>query len=149
MPLTEKKMTRLKTLAEPYLGTDEELLTGATGTVLTQWWQFPFSIIGIGPRVWHLLFTNRRLLAVKVEYYYRERHLDTLSVPWSDVSTMDLRAGFLLNSVRFSTRERKSTGPWMHPGETFNYAVAKRGNDLEALRAAAQSVRPDLQVSIT
>ena len=99
-------------------------------------------------KTWHLLITERRLSAVKVRGPRPEmhkNHLDTMSIPWDEIATLEIRKGLLTNSVRISSKAKEGY-LFSEYAENYRFAIARGGNDLQALKEAAQTARPGLQV---
>jgi len=150
MPLSEKRMAQLRSLAQPHLEPGEEVLSGAHG-------QHPgmsqilfivsFLTVMVGALLyllyglmrwkhWELVLTDRRLLAIRVglwRWNWLRPKGEIRSFPWGDMVSLELH-----RSLGFGDFLRFSTGQ-----EEITYSnLLKR--DLEDLRAALRSVRPDL-----
>ncbi len=137
MTLGEDRMAELRSLAGPHLEPGEQVLSGALGQVLPSAWVILLGIIlyVMLTKSWQLVLTDRRLLAIRVGSF-RWRWLqptgETLSFPWSEMVSVQLERKQLADALSFSTGRDKIT-----------YQNLRKCN-VEALRAALRSVRPDL-----
>lgn len=137
MTLSEDRMAELRSLAGPHLEPGEQVLSGALGQVVPSAWVILLGVILYAMLIksWQLVFTDQRLLAIRVGSL-RWRSLqttgETLSFPWSEMVSVRLERKQLADALSFSTSRDKVT-----------YQNLRKCN-IEALRAALRSVRPDL-----